>query len=176
MTKKTARSAGKGRRTNNTTKRRPKAGTVSPGGARATSRPGFPIVALGASAGGLQALEDFFAAMPPDSGMAFVVVTHLHPGQPSMLHELLRRKTSMPVVIGRKDHDLVGAEGARLLHELKRHVLDGKGRAQHTVRLKLDGKLRVYDLNLETMLDEKGAVVGISGVQTDVTIFAKETH
>jgi two-component system CheB/CheR fusion protein len=59
--------------------------------------PGFPIVGLGASAGGLQALEEFFSNMPSDSGMAFVLVTHLHPGQPSMLHELVGRKTSMPV-------------------------------------------------------------------------------
>src|SRR5215831_8556641 len=59
--------------------------------------PGFPIVGFGASAGGLQALEEFFSNVPVDSGMAFVVVTHLHPEQPSMLHELVGRKTSMPV-------------------------------------------------------------------------------
>jgi len=59
--------------------------------------PGFPIVGLGASAGGLQALEEFFSNMPVDSGMAFVVVTHLHPDQPSMLSELVGRKTAMPV-------------------------------------------------------------------------------
>jgi len=58
---------------------------------------GFSVVGLGASAGGLQALEEFFSNMPPDSGMAFVVVTHLHPGQPSMMHELVGRKTAMPV-------------------------------------------------------------------------------
>ena len=52
---------------------------------------------LGASAGGLAALEEFFSAMPPDSGMAFVVITHLHQGQPSLLHELVGRKTTMPV-------------------------------------------------------------------------------
>lgn len=60
---------------------------------------GFPVVGLGASAGGLVALEAFFAAMPPDSGMAFVVVTHQHPDQPTMLPELLGRVTEMPVVM-----------------------------------------------------------------------------
>lgn len=58
----------------------------------------FFIVALGASAGGLEALEEFFAHTPPDSGMAFVVVTHLHPGHVSLLPELLRKRTRMPVV------------------------------------------------------------------------------
>jgi len=51
----------------------------------------FPIVGLGASAGGLEALEEFFKQMPPDGGMAFVVVTHQHPGHTSLLPELLRR-------------------------------------------------------------------------------------
>jgi two-component system CheB/CheR fusion protein len=39
----------------------------------------FPIVGIGASAGGLEALEQFFANMPKDSGMAFVVIQHLDP-------------------------------------------------------------------------------------------------
>jgi two-component system CheB/CheR fusion protein len=55
------------------------------------------VVGLGASAGGLEALEEFFTHMPPDSGMAFVVVTHQHPGHASMLPELLRKCTAMPV-------------------------------------------------------------------------------
>jgi two-component system CheB/CheR fusion protein len=58
----------------------------------------FPVVALGASAGGLEAYERFFAAMPADSGMAFVVVQHLDPTHVSMLVELLQRATAMPVV------------------------------------------------------------------------------
>ena len=41
---------------------------------------GFPIVGVGASAGGLEALEELFSDMPTDTGMAFVVVTHQHPG------------------------------------------------------------------------------------------------
>lgn len=57
----------------------------------------FPIVGLGASAGGLDALETFFTAMPADSGMGFVVVTHQHAGHTSLLAELLSRRTTMPV-------------------------------------------------------------------------------
>ena len=57
----------------------------------------FPIVGLGASAGGLEALEEFFKHAPSDSGMAFVVVTHQHPGHTSLLPELLRKSTAMPV-------------------------------------------------------------------------------
>lgn len=57
----------------------------------------FPIVGLGASAGGLEALEDFFRHMPADSGMAFVVVTHQPASHTSLLPDLLRKHTGMPV-------------------------------------------------------------------------------
>ena len=62
-------------------------------------RPGFPVVGIGASAGGLAAFEAFFSGMPPDTdpGMAFVLVQHLAPGHKSILTELLGRYTRMPV-------------------------------------------------------------------------------
>jgi two-component system, chemotaxis family, CheB/CheR fusion protein len=56
------------------------------------------IVAIGASAGGLEAMEQFFTHMPGESGMAFVVVQHQDPEQASLLPEILRRYTDMPVV------------------------------------------------------------------------------
>lgn len=60
--------------------------------------PGFLIVGIGASAGGLEAMEEFFRHMPPSSGMAFVVVSHQHAGHVSLLPGLLRKCTVMPVV------------------------------------------------------------------------------
>jgi len=56
------------------------------------------IVGIGASAGGLEAIESFFSAMPVDSGMAFVVIQHLSPDYKSMMVELLSRKTQIPVL------------------------------------------------------------------------------
>ena len=58
----------------------------------------FPIVGIGASAGGLEAFEAFFRACPADTGMAFVLVPHLDPGHDSLLGEILQRRTTMPVV------------------------------------------------------------------------------
>ncbi len=58
----------------------------------------FPIVGIGASAGGLEASEQFFRKVPPDSGMAFVLVSHLDPSHASILTEILQRTTTMPVV------------------------------------------------------------------------------
>ena len=55
------------------------------------------IVGIGASAGGLAALEQFFEQVPPASGLAYVVVQHLDPAEKSLLAELLQRVTAMPV-------------------------------------------------------------------------------
>jgi two-component system CheB/CheR fusion protein len=57
---------------------------------------GFPVVGIGASAGGLVALERFFRAIPPAPDMAFVVVQHLSPDFKSLMVELLARFTSLP--------------------------------------------------------------------------------
>ncbi|MBI2895074.1 MAG: PAS domain S-box protein [Deltaproteobacteria bacterium] len=60
-------------------------------------RQGPPIVAIGASAGGLEPLEQLFSLMPEDSGMAFVVIQHLDPHHASILPGLLGRVARMPV-------------------------------------------------------------------------------
>ena len=59
--------------------------------------PGCLIVGIGASAGGLEAMEEFFRHMPPGSGMAFVVISHQHAGHVSLLPSLLGKCTAMPV-------------------------------------------------------------------------------
>lgn len=60
-------------------------------------RESFRIVGIGASAGGLEALEEFFRSIPDDSQLAFVVVQHLSPDYKSLMVELLSKYTSMPV-------------------------------------------------------------------------------
>ncbi|MGA2670767.1 MAG: chemotaxis protein CheB, partial [Dehalococcoidia bacterium] len=70
---------------------------------RKTTSPGqkgkndFPIVGIGSSAGGLEALQELFTNMPSDTGMGFVVVTHLDPSHVSIMPELLKKCTDMPV-------------------------------------------------------------------------------
>src|SRR5262249_54564364 len=57
----------------------------------------FPVVGVGASAGGLDAFTQMLRAVPVDTGMAFVLVQHLAPTHASMLTEILARATGMPV-------------------------------------------------------------------------------
>jgi two-component system CheB/CheR fusion protein len=78
------------------------------------------IVGIGASAGGLEALEQFFSNIPRDCGLAFVVVQHLAPQHASLLSQLLGRRTAMPVVEAQNgvaaeaDHVYVIAPGTTL--------------------------------------------------------------
>jgi len=60
-------------------------------------QPVFPVIGIGASAGGLNAFKKFFSKMPVDSGAAFVVVPHLDRTHASLMAELLARQTTMPV-------------------------------------------------------------------------------
>ena len=62
------------------------------------SVPGLLSVGIGASAGGLESMEEFFRQMPPESGIAFVVVSHQQAGHVSLLPSLLGKCTAMPVV------------------------------------------------------------------------------
>ena len=57
----------------------------------------FPVVAFGASAGGLQAFREILENLDPNTGMAFVLVTHMAPDQKSFLSEIVERYTRMPV-------------------------------------------------------------------------------
>jgi two-component system CheB/CheR fusion protein len=67
-------------------------------GESAAAVPGFPVIGIGASAGGVEALKTFFGNMPSDTGMAFLVVMHLAPDRDSLLAEILGHSTPMPVV------------------------------------------------------------------------------
>jgi len=79
--------------TNSTTERN----QPNPSGTPPIPKPRITIVGIGASAGGLPALQTFFDALPGDTGMAFVVVVHLHPEYESHLAGLLQLRTPMKV-------------------------------------------------------------------------------
>src|SRR5215813_1823555 len=134
----------------------------------------FPIAGIGASAGGLEALEEFFDNMPTEPGIAFVVVTHQHPGHTSMLPELLRRKTDMTVLEASEgtklqpNHVYVGAPGGQMA------ILDGKLHRMETEkkeapRLPIDYFFR----SLATDQRERAICIILSGTGTDGTLGMK---
>lgn len=76
--------------------KRPKRATAPP--SKATAYAGFPVVGIGASAGGLEAFTKLLKHLPSNTGMAFVLVQHLSPQYESFLSEILSKVTLMPVV------------------------------------------------------------------------------
>ncbi len=72
------------------------------------------VIGIGASAGGLEALQQFFRNMPGSSGLCFVVIQHLSPDYKSLMADILGKHTEMTVTPGReRDGDL---SGYRLSH------------------------------------------------------------
>ncbi|HEX2678653.1 MAG TPA: chemotaxis protein CheB, partial [Polyangiales bacterium] len=97
------------------------------------SKHAFTVVGIGASAGGLEALERFFDVLPASPGAAFVIVTHQSPGHTSLLPELLARRASIPVVAAADgaqleiDHAYVCPPGHALAIVDRRFELSGRG-------------------------------------------------
>jgi PAS domain S-box-containing protein len=65
---------------------------------KSSGKESFPVVGIGASAGGLEAFKELLENLPANTGMAFVVIQHLASGQESLLTEILKRSTDMPVL------------------------------------------------------------------------------
>ncbi len=145
--------------------------TPTPSEAPVSERSGVLFVGIGASAGGLEAMEEFFRHMPPNSGMAFVVVSHQHAGHVSLLPSLLGKCTAMPVVEAvdgmqaEPNHVYLTPGGTNLaiLHGVL-HLMEP--RAEDRVPLPIDYVFR------SLAEDQKQGAIGIilSGTGTDGTL------
>ena len=132
---------------------------------------GFPIVGLGASAGGLEAFEQFFRSVPPDSGMAFVLVSHLDPSHASILTEILQRTTTMPVVEA-QDQMAVAPNGVYVIPP-NRDMAIFHGVLQLSVPEQPRGQRMPIDAFLRSLADDQGEnAIGVilSGTGTDGTL------
>jgi two-component system CheB/CheR fusion protein len=134
----------------------------------------FPIVGLGASAGGLEALEKFLAQVPPDCGLGFVVVTHQHPGHTSLLPELLGKCTWMRVRVAA---DGVAVEPNTVYLSLPGGYLAILHGTLHLLEPDEAGLLRLpIDFFFRSLAeDQKDLAIGIvlSGTGTDGTLGLK---
>jgi two-component system CheB/CheR fusion protein len=134
----------------------------------------FPIVGIGASAGGLEALEKFFAQVPGDCGMAFVVVTHQHPGHASLLPELLGRCTRLRVRVA---EDGIAVEPNTVYMSLPTGYLAILHGTLHVMEPDESGLLRLpIDYFFRSIADdqkEKAVGIVLSGTGTDATLGLK---
>jgi two-component system, chemotaxis family, CheB/CheR fusion protein len=134
----------------------------------------FPVVAIGASAGGLKAFRLLLAALPAKRGMVFMLVQHLDPTHPSMMVELLSAHTAMTVCEAQEgmrlapNHVYVIPPGRYLA------VRDGaihlsRPRARQTVRMPFDVLLG----SLAEAFGERAVCIVLSGTANDGSIGAK---
>lgn len=131
----------------------------------------FPIVGIGCSAGGLEALEQFLKNVPPDCGMAFVVIQHMDPTHQGLLTELLQRITRMPVtqvsdktiVIPDSVYVIPPNKDMALLSG-KLHLLDPI--SPRGLRLPID----LFFRSLAEEMQERSIGVILSGMGTDGTL------
>jgi two-component system CheB/CheR fusion protein len=128
------------------------------------------IAAMGASAGGLQAIEAFFSHMPADSGIGFVVISHQKPDTQSMLPELMKKHTRMPVEIARDgmevkpDRIYINPPGKDMgILEGRLQILDTTGDVPHL-------PVNYFFRSLAMDRGENAAGIILSGMGTDGTL------
>jgi len=134
----------------------------------------FPVIGIGASAGGLAALKEFFSKVSKNSGMAYIVVTHMSPDQPSLLPELINRVSSISADFA-KDGEKLKQDRIYIAPPDKEVNL-----FQNTIQL-MDISKREVSLHIDYFLrslagdqEENAAGIILSGTGTDGTLGLKE--
>jgi two-component system CheB/CheR fusion protein len=130
--------------------------------------PDFHIVAVGASAGGLDSLERLFSSVPNDTGMAFVVLQHLSPDFKSLMDELLSRRTQMPV--RQAEHDMAVEPNTVYLLPPMKEMIVRRGRLLLNDRDPRHGLTLPIDLFFRSLAQDAGeraVAVILSGSGSD---------
>ena len=131
----------------------------------------FPIIGMGASAGGLEAFEQFFRHIKADSGMAFVLVQHLDPTHDSILGQILQRTASLPVLEVQDQMEVCPNHIYVIPPNREMAIFDGK------LQLNMPSEPRSQRLPIDTFLrslaeecGEKSIGIILSGTGTDGTL------
>ncbi|WOJ91620.1 chemotaxis protein CheB (plasmid) [Methylocapsa polymorpha] len=134
----------------------------------------FPVVAIGASAGGLEAFRTLLAALPAESGLAFILVQHLDPSHGSMMAELLAHHTALTVLEAHEDmqlepdHVYVIPPG-RYLAVRNGAIQLSRPKAGQAVRMPFDFLLH----SLAEEFGERAVCIILSGTATDGSVGAR---
>jgi two-component system CheB/CheR fusion protein len=129
-------------------------------------------VCIGASAGGLEAIREFFLKMPSDAGMTFIVIQHLSPDYKSMMLELLESSTSMPIKMAEegvkpeKDHIYLIPRSTNLrLNDSGAFVLEKQERSKLLPVLPID----IFFESMAKKVGERAIGVVLTGTGSDGT-------
>lgn len=135
------------------------------------------IVGIGASAGGIESLKEFFDKMPADTGLSFVVIQHLDPKQPSHMSVLLSKYTDMKVAQA-EDGSAVHANQVYTIPPNK-FLFTKDGKLHLTETVSRDGIRMPIDFFFRSLADdqcENAIAVLFSGSGSDGTLGIREIH
>lgn len=127
----------------------------------------FPIIGIGASAGGLEPLELFFEYAKSNAGFSYVLIQHLAPNHKSLMDELLSRHTSLPIEV--IQHDMVLEQGKIYLNPPKKFVELQSGRFLLTEKedRQLSFPISSFFNSLAEQAHEKACAIIMSGTGSD---------
>lgn len=135
------------------------------------------VVGIGASAGGLEPIEEFFEAMPDDSGMAFVVIQHLSPDFKSHMMELLARKTNM--TLHRVTEDIRATPNSIFLIPPKMDMVIEKGflrLKECEIQRPLSHPIDVFFRSLAIEKQHEAIAIVLSGTGSDGSLGIREIN
>jgi two-component system CheB/CheR fusion protein len=135
------------------------------------------VVGIGASAGGLEAIEHFFDYVPEDSGLTFVVVQHLSPDFKSLMDELLARHTKLPIY--RVEDGMAIQPNSVYLIPRKKNMVLSFGKLMLTDQDQKPGPNLPIDVFFQSLAQDMGdraIAVVLSGTGSDGSRGVKEIH
>lgn len=134
------------------------------------------LVCIGASAGGLDALERFFGACPLDTGVAFVVVQHLSPDHKSMMSNLLARHTRMPVTMVEDDMAIEANHVYLIPPGALMHVSPGHLHLTPKNPRSLSLPIDIFFTSMASVYADQAVAIVLSGTGSDGTKGAEAVH
>ncbi len=132
------------------------------------SKKDFYVVGIGASAGGLEAIETFFTKVPADSGLAFVIVQHLSPDYKSLMPEILNKRTNLNVLTA-EDGMLVEPNNIYLIpRKMNMKIFHSKLQLTEKVTINvLNLPIDIFLHSLAEDFEDKAIAVILSGTGSD---------
>src|SRR6266487_2262267 len=144
---------------------------------RGTARVPLRTVGIGASAGGLEALERFFDNVPKDTGLAFVIIQHLSPDFKSLMDELLARHTHLPIKLV-EDGMWVEPDHVYLIPPKKEMIISG-GRlllSERDPQQELSLPIDVFFRSLAQDCGRRAVAIVLSGGGSDGSRGVRDVH
>ncbi len=149
-------------------------GPLGESGRKKMEQSSFPIVGLGASAGGLDALKTFFSKVPETSNMAYIVVVHMSPKQPSIMPELLQKATKITVSAARDGQQIESDHVYVIPPDKDISIYQGQIQLLDMIRKGVSHPIDFFFRSLAQDRGNQAVGVILSGTGTDGTLGIKE--